>query len=78
MNKRLIQLAMNSGLLNHIDGETPDYYFIRGSASDYEVNEFAKQIILECIIICENGTATQMTSAGAAEKIKEHFGLYDV
>lgn len=36
---------------------------------------FAQLIVKKCIEICNNGTATQTTSAGAAEQIKLHFGI---
>lgn len=32
-------------------------------------------VIKECINICEQGTLTQTTSAGAASMIAQHFGL---
>ena len=75
MTYKIMELAMDAGLLNYIDGETPRFYFITGHASGHEVNEFAKLILQECITICENGSATQMTSAGAAQMIKLHFGI---
>ena len=75
MSNRITQLALQPGLLNYVDNETPRYYFICGHASDYEVNEFAKLILQECIDICNKGKSTQTTSTGAAQKIKLHFGI---
>jgi len=37
--------------------------------------QFAKLIVNECIDICEQGTATQTTSSGAASMIRQHFGM---
>jgi len=38
-------------------------------------SKFAELIIAECVQICEQGTATQTTSSGAASMIKQHFGV---
>ena len=35
----------------------------------------AELIVRECIEICLTGTDTQMTCEGAAQKIKQHFGV---
>lgn len=35
--------------------------------------KFAELIVQDCLRICEEGTATQTTSAGAADLIKQHF-----
>ena len=37
--------------------------------------KFAELIVQECVQICEQGTATQTTSSGAASMIKQHFGV---
>lgn len=75
MCNKITELALQVNLLNYIDNETSRYYFIHSFASEYEVNEFAKLIIQECIDICNRGKSTQTTSTGAAQKIKLHFGL---
>lgn len=38
-------------------------------------NKFAELIIRECIDLCEQGTSTQTTSSGAANMIRQHFGV---
>lgn len=38
---------------------------------------YAQSVAEECVRICEEGEATQMTSMGAAQKIRETFGLID-
>jgi len=48
MNKLLITLGLDAGLLNYIDNETPRIYFISGHADLEEVKEFAELIIAEC------------------------------
>ena len=40
-----------------------------------EIQKFAELIVQECVQICEQGTATQTTSSGAASMIKQHFGV---
>ena len=40
----VIKLALDVGLLNYIDNETPRHYFIDGNAGLEEVLEFAKRI----------------------------------
>lgn len=39
------------------------------------IMQFAQLILNECLEICEKGTATQMTSSGAAQQIRQRFGL---
>ncbi len=40
---------------------------------DYELELFAWLIIAKCVQICNEGTNTQMTSAGAARRIEGYF-----
>ena len=40
-----------------------------------QLERFARLIIEECIRICESGTNTQTTGSGAAEMIRQRFGL---
>ena len=42
---KLIQVALDVGLINYIDNETPRYYFIRGDAELYTVLEFAEAVL---------------------------------
>jgi hypothetical protein len=41
----------------------------------FDKEKFAELIVQECVQICEQGTATQATSSGAASMIKQHFGV---
>ena len=43
--------------------------------NELDHKKFARLIIQECIDICEQGTATQTTSGGAADLIRLHFGV---
>ena len=40
-----------------------------------QLERFAKLLIEECIRICESGTSTQTTGNGAADMIRQRFGL---
>ena len=69
-----------------IDERTPlkkeyMHFALEAGGSTYpEVNtrqleRFADLLIKECIVICQSGTSTQTTSNGAADMIKQRFGL---
>jgi hypothetical protein len=49
MNERFIELALDAGLLNYVDHETPRYYFINGNAEQEDVEKFAELIVRECM-----------------------------
>ena len=40
-----------------------------------QLERFADLLIKECIAVCQSGTSTQTTSKGAADMIKQRFGL---
>jgi hypothetical protein len=48
MNDRFITLALDAGLLNYVDHETPRHYFINGHAEQEDVEKFAELIVREC------------------------------
>jgi hypothetical protein len=52
VNERIEKLALDAGLLNYIDCETPTRYFIDGYADLEEVEKFAELIVLECVELC--------------------------
>lgn len=41
----------------------------------FDYHKFAEMIIRQCIVICEEGASTQMTSPGAGERIRTTFGV---
>lgn len=49
MNENFIKMALDAGLLNYVDNETPRRYFINGNADIEEVEDFAKMIVESCI-----------------------------
>ena len=42
------QFALDAGLLNYVDHETPRRYFINGHADLEDVEKFAELIVREC------------------------------
>jgi hypothetical protein len=84
VNERFIKLALDAGLLNYVDHETPRRYFVHGHAEQEEVEKFAELIIQECISICEDMDGVdnfeQMMHPrtpryDCAIEIREHFGV---
>ena len=84
MNDKFIKLALNAGLLNYVDHETPRRYFVHGHAEQEEVEKFAELIVRECIVIVSAGisNATDWDSSywdqaceNRAQAIKQHFGV---
>lgn len=45
LKENLIQIALDVGLINYIDNETPRRYFIRGDAELDTVLEFAEAVL---------------------------------
>jgi len=80
MNERIKELALDAGLLNYVDHETPRHYFINGNAEQEDVEKFAKLIVLECVSICQDVDGEDNIDARSgrqdcAVEIKEHFGV---
>jgi hypothetical protein len=63
MNQRIHELALQAG---------GSHFPTVGGAN---LEKFAELLVKECIDICLTGTDTQMTSQGAAQKIRQHFGI---
>jgi hypothetical protein len=55
--------------------EEASFYEDRYALTDEFTEKLAELIIQDCVDICEKGTPTQTTSAGAAIMIKQHFGI---
>jgi hypothetical protein len=49
VNDKFIELALDAGLLNYVDHETPRHYFISGHADHEDVEKFAQLIVKECV-----------------------------
>lgn len=72
MNERIEKLALDAGLLNYVDNETPRRCFIHGHADLEEVQKFAELIVRECGKIADN---SRMQSAFPSVLMNEHFGV---
>jgi len=75
MNDKIIELALESTLLNYIDNETPRRYFICGNADIEEVELFAELIIEECGVALHPMMRDMISRGQAHQLIKEHFGI---
>jgi hypothetical protein len=76
MNENLIKLAKKSGFVFWQGEEwAPNSAIDWSSNYDKELGKFAEHILDTCVKICKEGENTQMTSTGAAERIKLHFGV---
>jgi len=64
MNQRIAEIMRNHGLQKNISEDC-----------QHRIEMLAELIVRECIEICLTGTDTQMTSEGAAQKIRQHFGV---
>ena len=72
MNERIEKLALDAGLLNYVDNETPRRYFINGHADLEEVQKFAEMIVKECADI---STINQYQSYTPGHYVLKHFGV---
>ena len=69
MNERIQKLAEQAKLSIPVNELTVPEWIEKYNQA------FAELLLKDCIDICINGNATQMTSNGAAESIKLHFGI---
>ena len=80
MNERFIKLALDAGLLNYVDHETPRHYFINGHAEQEDVEKFAQLIVRECIDTVKKRfmgdlNREDMEVKRCVEDLKKHFGV---
>ena len=72
MNEQIEKLALDAGLLNYVDNETPRRFFVDGHADLEEVEKFAQLIVKECADIA---TINQYQSYTAGYYVLKHFGV---
>ena len=79
-----IRLALDAGLLNYVDHETPRRYFIHGNAEQEDVEKFAELIVRECARCVTQPTiqaagqtdiAIQALQDVLANDMKAYFGV---
>jgi len=75
MNERIKELALDSGLLNYVDHETPRHYFINGNAEQEDVEKFAQLIVRECMEWCDVHATIDGTAQKIRDDIKKYFGV---
>ena len=75
MNERFIKLALDAGLLNYVDHETPRRYFVHGYAEQEEVEKFAQLIIEECASLFPQQFTDEQYKRRIDKTIRKHFGL---
>jgi len=78
MNDKFIELALDAGLLNYIDHETPRRYFINGHADQEDVKTFAELIVRECLDIVNRKEYSYHEADPlweTAQLIKQRFGV---
>ena len=75
MNDIFIRLALDAGLLNYVDHETPRRYFISGHADQEDLEEFAELIVRECMEWCDAHATIDGTAQQIRDDIKKHFGV---
>ena len=75
MNDKFIKLALNAGLLNYVDHETPRRYFVHGHAEQEEVEKFAQLIIEECASLFPQQFTDEQYKRRIDKTIRKHFGL---
>lgn len=71
MNDKLTKLALDAGLLNYVDNETPRRYFVHGYADLEDVQKFAESIIEECI----DAATEAQADFYVVHNIKTRFGV---
>jgi hypothetical protein len=77
MNDKFIKMALDAGLLNYVDNETPRRYFINGNADIEEVEEFAKMIVRACIQRNVK-TAKTMRDNGLPDHCSPHMYNFEI
>ena len=54
MNRELVKLALDCGLLNYVDHETPRHYFMADWATAEDLYEYTKKVIKLCAEIAKD------------------------
>jgi hypothetical protein len=81
MNDKMIQIGLDSGMLNYVDNETPRHYFLSGHADEQDLQKFAELIIRECIAVIHEqeripeGFIMPKNAMILSYAIQNHFGV---
>ena len=81
MNEHLIKLALEAGIIDYIDNETPRRYYIFDNVDVENAETFAELIVKDCIIELERCTLRNGNSEHnlalyeAMSRIRNKFGM---
>lgn len=75
MEDKITALALEAGLLNYVDNETPRRYFVHGFADVEDVEQFAKLIVLEVLSYQESLVSEGHNAWHLNDQTKKHFGV---
>ena len=73
-NDRIVRLAIEAGVINYIDHETPRHYFVDPMVDVGDRVRFAETIINICTDMV---TDQQFGNPSAGNKIKQRFGVIE-
>ena len=68
MNDKILNLAINAGLVNYIDNETPRVYFTSFYIEPEDIEEFAHKLLKQCAQL-----ALANDDIFTAQAIENHF-----
>lgn len=68
MNDKLLSLAIETGLVNYIDNETPRVYFTNFYIEPEDIEEFAHKLLKQCAQL-----ALANDDIFTAQAIENHF-----
>ncbi len=81
INEHLIKLALEAGIIDYIDNETPRRYYIFDNVDVENAEKFAELIVKDCIIELERCTLRNGNSEHnlalyeAMSRIRNKFGM---
>lgn len=70
MNEHLIKLALEAGIIDYIDNETPRHHFVNANADIEELEKFAELIVKECLDTINRIKNDPLTNMGATQKMQ--------
>lgn len=73
-NDKILRLAIEAGVINYIDHETPRHYFVDVMVDVDDIVRFAESIVSAC---AEMVTVQQFGNPTAGNKIKQRFGVIE-
>jgi hypothetical protein len=75
MNDNALILGQVAGIIDYVDLETPERYYIRAGIELKDIEKFAESIIRECAQLIFLLDAEPVSHKSAARMLLEHFGI---